>query len=958
LSQELDELVENHPEQIDIRVLRAAVAAQLGDLDRADEELQQAREQGLDPQMLALQKARLYLSVRQPDKAIVTLQEACRQAPQTQPATAGAWAWLELADLQRTRGQVEEARQTLKAALQAVAGGGTAQRDVLLKLAVLEIVQGDHAAGIDILRSLAAQDPRNIHIRTMLLAVPDVQQNAEEAERIVREIQQVEGPRGLTWRLWQASAWLAAPDWRKRQQEIEANLQRCIDADPGWATPALLLGRVHEQSGNADRAEAIYRNVLAADPAALEVADRLLDLLQRQGRLSQAGDVLKGLDAMEASLGSRRTLVAMETGQIDQAIDELKVRTTHDPQDVQSRVLLAQLVYRQTRDAEQALRYLDEAEAISPGSIAVTMGRVIILNSEGRRPEAVEQLDALVQRKDSFESHQLRGSYLASIGQIDQAEKDYIHLSELPGDGTGHQVLGAFYAQTQRLDRAIATWRAGLAAHADNLVLQRSLMRGLLQQGESAGVAEAEQILSDLEVRLPKDPELMTLRASLLLGEHNDAATTKAGSLLETAVQIAPTYIDAHLGLISLALQRHDYVTARKRSVFALGINASDIRLLVLRAQTELALENFVMARDLAGIILKDRPHDPQVRHVLVQAALGTGNQRDLQNALAAVRAELGRTPDDLALRLTGALLLSKLGQAEEAVASLEEYIATPVGRQSIEAIVSLADLHQSRGERVRAEQLLQEASALQPTHPAVLRGRVNWLAAGQEYDEIQHMMSGYAASPSADAGVLEAAGTALAGAADKAQREKALEFFQAAIQIASDPMSARIQYASLAYQLGHVDAAETMYRRILQADSNNVQALNDLAWLLSKDRGRSEEALDMANRAAHLAPDSIHVRDTRGTILATLPGRLADARREFETCVDLAAPDSPERARALLQLGRVFCKLENPGQAKLRLDEARRIDSQQDVFSPTERSEIDKLTQASVLGGGTPSRS
>ncbi len=125
---------------------------------------------------------------------------------------------------------------------------------------------------------------------------------------------------------------------------------------------------------------------------ALQVADRLLNLLQRQGRLSQAKDVLKNLDVTDMAISSRHTLVAMATGHMDEAIDQLKLRASHDPRDVQSRVLLAQLVYRQSRDVGQAMRYLYEADAIWPGSIAVTMGRVIILNSEGRWDEAAGQL--------------------------------------------------------------------------------------------------------------------------------------------------------------------------------------------------------------------------------------------------------------------------------------------------------------------------------------------------------------------------------------------------------------------------------------------------------------------------------------------------------------------------------------------------------------------------------------
>lgn len=939
LDARLDVLAREHPQLIDVWTLRAAVAANVGDTDRAERELQHAQSLGLDPLSLQLHRAHLYLSLRQADKAIATLQQAC------QPTTTQLQPWLELSDLQRTRGQIQQARQTLQAALDAVSSPSD-KRDVQMKLAVLDILDGNHQAGIQILRSLAAQDLRNIRVRTLLLSVSEVQQNPAETAQLIDEIRRIEGERGLTWRLWQASIWLAGPDWRSHQKEIDSALQRCIDADPGWTAPALMLGRIQEQIGNFDRAEAVYRNVLAADPGALEVADRLLTLLQRQGRLSQATDVLKNLDATDTALSSRRTLVAMETGHLDQAIDELKVRTSHDPQDVQSRVLLAQLVYRQNRDAAQALRYLDEADATAPGSIAVTMGRVIILNAEGRQQAAVEHLDALVNAKDSFEAHQLRGSYLANIGQPEQAEKDYVRLTKLPGDGTGHQVLGVFYAQTQRLDQAIRTWRTGLETYPANLALQRNLMKGLMQRNTKEDSAEALRFLAALETSLPNDPELLTIRASLLTTQRTEASAARAEKMLEQAIQIAPTCVDAHLGLITIALDRHDYDTARKRSVFALGINPNDTRLLALRAQTELALGNHIMARDLASLILKDNPHDAQARSLLVQAAVASRNERDLQTAHSLVNDELTRNPADLQLQLTHALVVSSLGQTDEAIDTLQQYIATDAGHTSVEAAVALADLYQSKGDFSKADELLTRAAQLQPTGPAAVRGRINWLAVQKRYDAIVELANQYQAAPDVDPDVMVAAASALATAGDKSHGEQALKLFEVTLQAAPALLAAQAGYASLAYQIGHIDAAEAMYRRILQVSPNNVQALNDLAWLLCKDRNQSEQALDLVDRAVHLAHNNIHVRDTRGEVLASLPGRLADARREFETCVDLAPPDSPIRARALLQLARVFTKMGNFDQARAKLDEALRIDQQQNVFSPSERNEIEQLTR------------
>ncbi|GAJ07540.1 unnamed protein product, partial [marine sediment metagenome] len=101
--------------------------------------------------------------------------------------------------------------------------------------------------------------------------------------------------------------------------------------------------------------------------------------------------------------------------------------------------------------------------------------------------------------------------------------------------------------------------------------------------------------------------------------------------------------------------------------------------------------------------------------------------------------------------------------------------------------------------------------------------------------------------------------------------------------------------------------------------------------------------------RAIRLAPDDLYILDTRGTILSNLADRLADARDDFERLVELSPPDTPQRAKALLQLGRICSKLNDLVQAKQHLENALEIDQKIDVFTPDERSEITRLQRSGV---------
>ncbi len=61
--------------------------------------------------------------------------------------------------------------------------------------------------------------------------------------------------------------------------------------------------------------------------------------------------------------------------------------------------------------------------------------------------------------------------------------------------------------------------------------------------------------------------------------------------------------------------------------------------------------------------------------------------------------------------------------------------------------------------------------------------------------------------------------------------------------------------------------AAEASYRRVLQADPNNVFALNNLAWILAPRTGESAQALEYVQKAIRLTGQTGELLDTRARI-------------------------------------------------------------------------------------------
>ena len=114
-----------------------------------------------------------------------------------------------------------------------------------------------------------------------------------------------------------------------------------------------------------------------------------------------------------------------------------------------------------------------------------------------------------------------------------------------------------------------------------------------------------------------------------------------------------------------------------------------------------------------------------------------------------------------------------------------------------------------------------------------------------------------------------------------------------------------RLALAGQLQTAGSEDAALRAYDAVIAAHPNNVVALNNAAWLAAQRQ--ESRALELAERAAELAPDNPAVLDTLGMVLLRR-NREAEAIGHLEKAAELA-PRAPEihvhLAEAFAQAGR-----------------------------------------------------
>ena len=975
---ELAQLRKEHSDSVDIRILQAIIALYLDDPNTAEKELKLAIDECEESLRAEMQLSRFYYRTKRMAEAIGTCQNACKNHSEV------AEPWLSLSSLYVTNKDYDSALSCLKQGLGDVVGKWE-KRSVSLRLAVLELTHGDRASGISIFSEVAAQDKREIRARTLLLGIPEIQKDLAKVQELISELREAEGESGLMWRLYQAALWLASDEWRSKQQDIATYLQYCIDSDPEWSSPPLILAEMYEKLQDSRRVEDIYRQTLVRNPSATDIVDKLVTLLEKQGRFSDAEKILQQSEANSRFTSARHTLLSLRAGEFSRAIEELELRVSNDDQDANSRILLARLIYWQDKDTDQALAYLNEAEAITSGSIAITAARVSILRAEGQAEEAQRILNDYVVNQNVFGAYMMRAAYLANEGEFERAEQDYRKLTTFAEQGAiGYELLSNFYGRNEKLDKAVEALEEGLDAYPEDLRLKRRLMKTLFLQGPGQDQQRALEILAALEEQLPQDPELMKFRALQMLQEPKPQSLQTAREKLENVIKLEPTAVDAHLVLIGIAMQEEEYETARDSAIRAVGSNPNNLPLLLARGRAELELGNIKMAVELANLVLQkdstntgalgvlldsairsgnnsliedatalarlmleEDPNKTEVRDVIVTKAVESKDRSLLEVARTLIESALGSNPTDEKLLISRARVLVAMDLPQSAIPELEAYCQTEEGSSSVAAIVTLADLYRLSGDMDQAKQRIEQAEQIDPNSQTVIHARFVWLVAQNRLEELEGISSAYLAAKEQNPTTLIRAASALFTLDSMALKKEGLKLFEHAVKLSPRLINARLGLATSLYQTGDAERAEKLYQELLDEYPNNIQVLNDLAWILQEHYQRYAAALELANRAISLAPDNLYVLDTRGTILSNLPGRLTDARDAFERLLELSPPDTPQRAKALLQLGRICAKLNELDQAKQHLKNALEIDQKIDVFTPDERSEITRLQRS-----------
>ena len=312
----------------------------------------------------------LALMIARPVDAIPRFRRAA-QLCGTDPSTPR----MRLARLLGEQGQWEEAHTELDPLLQAKPEFAPAR---LLSARAAQ-AKGNLARAVELARSCSA-DPRTARSAWALLAILYREQGDAVAASAAVQRSAATPPDEGMGDPFLAEVALLRPDPRALSEEAHpllagghlaeaaALIDRLVREHADFPDTWLLLGRLQLLRKDVTNAEKSLRHHLELEPQSAQGLFQLGSALLSQDRFREAAEVFGKATQLKADFGPahyNRGFALARAGQLREAASAFQESLRHNPERLETYLLLADLRL-QLREPEEALRLLDQAQAINP----------------------------------------------------------------------------------------------------------------------------------------------------------------------------------------------------------------------------------------------------------------------------------------------------------------------------------------------------------------------------------------------------------------------------------------------------------------------------------------------------------------------------------------------------------------------------------------------------------------
>jgi len=566
------------PTDSDARYENGVVAEKLGNIREAAQFYRGAIDVNADNVPARVGLGRVYLMGGAPDKALELVDPAFAKHPDDAGLlTVRAAARVQLKDRVAALADAQRAVQLAPMSEDAVsvlagiykANGDTAKAIALLDDAVkripstvdlrLELAQlygdaGQEAQTEEILVDLVRLNPTVTSHRFRLAQFYARVNKVDDAERILRE-----GIKALPQQREMKSALVDFLAARRSREIAETELNGFIAQDPKDYALRFALAQFYEQGKDFPKAEAVYRQVIAAadlDGPGITARDRLAALRVQQNDAAGAekliAEVLAKVPRDDDALILRGNL-ALAQKDPKTAIADLRAVLRDQPNavGVMRTLARAHLANGEPALAEETMRRAVDSNP-TDGSARLDLAQLLI--QLGKPEQAKPVVDALVkQQPNNVEALSAQFKIAAAMKDLVAAKAAASAIvAANPKLALGYYFQGAVAETEKHPDDAIRLYSAALEIQPGTTEPLQGLSRALASQNRAP---EALKRLDAAAAQFPQSAFAPNLKGELLLSMKR---VPEAVAAFKIAVEREPQYLPPYRNLAYVQLMNHD----------------------------------------------------------------------------------------------------------------------------------------------------------------------------------------------------------------------------------------------------------------------------------------------------------------------------------------------------------------------------------------------------------------
>ena len=596
------------------------------------------------------------------------------------------------------------------------------------------------------------------------------------------------------------------------------------------------MGHIYEQQyENTSKAEyatqaiEFYKKAYALDPKSSVIGERLAEMYWKAQRVhdavSEAQEILKR-DPNDVQtrrllariyLRSLGDLNANGAGQSEisgRAIEQYKEIYRLDPTDTESALWLARL-YRLRNEHDKAEGVLRGILKTDPDNEAAIEQLTQLLLDEGKSADAVALLEGMTIRAPSPVLLDLLGDAYTQTKDLDKAEQAYRKASELDSSELSHL-------------RGLGQTLMAEEKYADALVVYQKLIDLMPDEGDN--YLRIAQIYRELHQLDKAEESLLKARQyepGSLEVMYNEAMLYQAQGRYDDAIRVLADAVNGVKG-------QSPVLPSRRRS---LAILYQQLGLVYQQKQNYAA----------AIYTYEELGHlgDEEDRRARLMIMSAYRDARDLPKAMQVGKEALAKYPNDSAIKTRDALLLGENGQVDEAVKLLKSQMS---GGGDRDTYLNIAQVYE-RAKRYKDAEAALHAAEVLPGQPR--ENETVWLLLGAVYEK-------------------------------QKLYDRAEEQFKKVLDINPSQAIALNYYGYMLGDLGQrLDEAEALVQRALKEEPFNGAYLDSLGWIYFK-QNKLADAEATLRKAVERESHDPEIHSHLGDVYAKL-GRTELAAAEWE---------------------------------------------------------------------------